>query len=316
MKKYLGFTIILFSIYACKKSATPGTEQPGSITSNSTIVAQTIKSDTDYYSNLYVYEDYRYDPQDRINLYLSYTVDSSVYPVRIDTIHTIHFLYENSDGSKNDSIKRPSFSVENYRVSLYRIANAAHMYLYDAQSRLVLDSLIDFYGANSSRGITLARKMHYNGTSIIVDNVNLDTYTSAKGIYRDTIIMDARGNAASTSTLNGKPYLADDLDNYKDAGFIKSTYTYNNLENPFYKMNISGVMAFIQTGFPGGDFYQSFLSKNYCSAILTHTPNVLNLRTTSFKYITNPLKGSRVEKMILSRQGINEHGGFEVINYK
>lgn len=129
MKKYLGFTIILFSIYACKKSATPGTEQPGSITSNSTIVAQTIKSDTDYYSNLYVYEDYRYDPQDRINLYLSYTVDSSVYPVRIDTIHTIHFLYENSDGSKNDSIKRPSFSVENYRVSLYRIANAAHMYL-------------------------------------------------------------------------------------------------------------------------------------------------------------------------------------------
>jgi hypothetical protein len=279
------------------------------------MIAETIKLDTDYSPTKYVHEVYWYDSMNRVIRYFKYEVDSSARPVHIDTIQVIHFDYAVYPADTGVNLILPAYSLEDYRTSLYYLANAAHMYQYDKQNRLVLDTLIDFYKGGTDRGVVISRRVHYNTASITVDNLNLDTYTSITGSYRDSIVTDANGNPVSTTTLNGSDFVTRNLDNFNIAGYLKNTSTYNNLENPFNKMNVSNLLAFVQTGFPGGSFYETYLAKNFYTSVSSSLPQVPVPQLTSFKYITNPLMGNRVEKIIISRVGANEHGGFIILKY-
>jgi hypothetical protein len=308
---YLSVVIVLFcGLSACRKM--PGIEGqrtplPGGGVSE---VIRTIRLDTDYDPKKFVYEEYRYDDSNRVSRYFNYEVDSAGHPPKIDTDHVITFDYP-----VDSATRFPTYGLENYRSPTYKLANAIHRYFYDNQNRLILDTLLDFYKSGTDRGVTISRRIHYNANSIIVDNINLDTYTSIKGSYRDSIVLDSRGNPVSTSTLNGTGFVSGPFDNYLGAGFVKNNFTYGSLENPLNKMNVSNIMAFVHTGFPGGVFYASYLAKNAYTSQSAYNPDLLNSVLTNFQYITDPVK-SRISKVVFSRPGANQHGGYKTFIYQ
>jgi hypothetical protein len=320
MKNYLILILTLMALLGCKKMPLIANQPKKPIAiSNAGNVTRIIRLDTDYYPNKYVYREFRYDDSNRVHRYINYEIDSGTNPglhlAVKDTLHVITFDYP------VDSVTNyPTYSLENYRSSGYILANGIHRYFYDNQNRLVLDTLISFYqdlaySTTTSRGVVVSRRIHYNALSIIVDNINLDTYTSVKGVYRDTVLLDGGGNPASITALNGKYYVSGPFDNFKAAGFIKDNYTYGNLENPLNKMNVSNIMAFVQTGFPGGSFYASYLAKNAYSSQSTKSPGILNTLLTNFKYMLNPFKIGQITKVVFSRPGANQHGGYEIFTY-
>ena len=313
MKIQYLFAACLLIAFGCKKG--PKLQPPIPVNTNG-LLTRTIRLDTDYYPTKYIYEEYRYDLSDRVQRYIKYEVDSSgVGPVHKDTIQVITFDY-----IPGNNTKLPDFSLENYRTPFYHLINAGHQYFYDNQGRMILDTLLAFYNnsndpSTTDRGVVVARHVHYNGSSITVDNTNLDLFTLQQGIYHDSINLDPAGNVISTSTLDGRYFVTGNRDDFRLAGYFKDNFTYSTIENPLHRLSVSNIMAFVQTGFNGGAFYASYFSKNALSSSSDTAPGIVNAVTTNFKYTTDPANMNLIKKISFSRPGANQHGGYEVFTY-
>ena len=315
MKNLRLLLLLPLILFSCKKGSNPSKTPPTPTPGSADKVTRTIRLDSDYYPTKYVYEEYRYNDTGMVTRYIKYEVDSGTHPVHKDTIQVITFDYAYGDTSR-----RPGYALENYRTSLYHLANAAHQYFYDKQGRLVLDTLIAFYQYNSSypstdRGVVISRRISYSASSITVTNINLDTKTGVKGSYNDFIELDGNGNPVNVSTLNGRDFVTGDQDNYNVAGFAANGYAYGPLSNSLHKMNVSNIMAFVQTGFPGGSFYASYLAKNAFVNSKSSAPGIVNSIITNFQFTTDASNKTLIRKVSFSRPGENEHGGYESFIY-